>query len=339
MGELNEKNKKRMIYMGVLIGCVALGFVLGYWVKPTKKVLSTQAIRSHAKKYTFISPLLAVNRADIDTPSPIYTALDTSVKKYITDQTSSGGASDVSVYFINYGKSGSFALDENKAYSPASLLKVVVMVAYLKQSDTDPSILTRRLTYNPSIAQTSQSVPFEAPSMLVVGRAYTVEDLINKMIIDSDNGAMNLLLDNADSKYLNDFYTELGVHGPVEGSSASLYTISATDYSLFFRILYNGTYLSDDTSEKALSILSKSTYADGLIAGLPAGSLVAHKYGEHVNGTADHIDSVELHDCGIAYVKNGPYLLCVMTKGTSLPGLQATIAHISKMIYDDVSTK
>jgi beta-lactamase class A len=132
---------------------------------------------------------------------------------------------------------------------------------------------------------------------------------------------------------LNQVYTDLGLTPP--GDNAS-YTISAKDYSLFFRVLYNATYLNDTDSEKALSILSQVTFASGLVAGLPSGTVVAHKYGEYVNGNNDHVDSIELHDCGIIYSKKSPYLLCVMTKGQNLNGLQDVIASISKLVYTDI---
>jgi beta-lactamase class A len=189
------------------------------------------------------------------------------------------------------------------------------------------------LTYLPSIAQNLDSIPFEDPTKLTVGQTYVVNDLINKMIIESDNGAMNLLLSHIDNSYLSEIYTEIGLKAPAPGAP---YTISPADFSLFFRILYNGTYLSDASSEKALSILSQATFENGLLAGLPAGTTVAHKFGERIIGSGDQITSVELHDCGIIYANQGPYLLCVMTRGKSLNSLANTISNISKMVYQNL---
>lgn len=332
------KKEPRVVAALVCLFAAALGgFMLGYVVRPPK-IVTAQAVREKTTEYKFIHPLLFVARPDIATPSAQYAALAKSVTKYISSQISFGVITNASVYFIDYGKNGSFALNETEPYAPASLLKVVIMVAYLKKSESDPSLLKKEFTYYPSLAQSIESIPFETPSVLMVGRSYSVEDLINKMIIDSDNGAMNALLANIDNAYLDKVYDELGLQGP--SNTGAPYTISAKDYSVFFRVLYNGSYLANTTSEKALSILSNAAFRDGLAAGVPAGTVVAHKFGEHVNGEDGQIDSVELHDCGIVYLENGgPYLLCVMTKGPKLDSLEQTIGTISKMVYGGVTAK
>ncbi len=327
-------SKKTAVVLFVAAG-LAAGFLAGYMIKSRPEVVGSKSLREDTDQYKFIHPLLAVDRTDAGTPSPQYAALQKEVNAYINTQKNSGALTDASVYFINYGKSGSFALNQDEGYDPASMLKVVIMVGYLKESDTDPSILNQQFVYEPSIAQLLEAVPFEDPTKMTVGGTYVVSDLINKMIIDSDNGAMNLLLAHIDNAYLTSVYTELGLKAPEAGQP---FTISSAEYSLFFRILYNGTYLSDASSEKALSILSQATFANGLVAGVPAGTVVAHKFGEHITGSGDTIQSVELHDCGIVYTNGGPYLLCVMTRGKSLDQLQTTIAAISKMVYQQVSS-
>ena len=331
------EEKKKITRLRLLVGGVAL-FGVGAWVGYVSKHVpsSTQAIRENTTQYKFIHPLLAVGRPDISTPSSIYASLAKSVNTYIADEKSSGAITEASVYYINYGteKSGSFAITESAAYQPASLLKVVIMVAYLKLSDTDPSVLRKPLVYTQATAEQEAAVPYDDPSTLTVGETYSTEALVEKMIIDSDNGAMNVLLANMNPAYLNDVYTELGMHGPGDDFS---YTISTKDYALFFRILYNGTYITSESSEKALSLLSKATFKDGLVAGVPSGTVVAHKFGEHVNGTGNQIDSIELHDCGLVYPSNGPYLLCVMTKGKSLDSLKGFISTVSKMAYETVA--
>ena len=248
----------------------------------------------------------------------------------------SGTLSDASVYFINYGKSGSFAINQNAPYYPASLLKVIIMVAYLKEADANPAVMQQQFTYTQAIAQV-ETIPYEAPSELTVGISYTAQQLVDKMIIDSDNGAMGTLLANIPDAKIEQVFSDLGIPGPT--GDGSTYEISANDYSLFFRVLYNATYLSRASSEEALSLLSQATFKDGLVSGMPAGTLVAHKFGEHVTGTGADITSVELHDCGIVYVPNGPYLLCVMTKGPTLGNLETAIAGISKLVYADVSAE
>ena len=155
------------------------------------------------------------------------------------------------------------------------------------------------------------------------------------MIIDSDNGAMSLLIDNTDPRYITDLFAEMGITNPSDTSgSVDKYGISAKMYSLFFRVLYSSTIVNRDNSEKALELLSKTTFKNGISAGVPGDLTVAHKFGEHVSLPL----GIEFHDCGIIYYPKNPYLLCVMTKGDNVDELIAVISDISKKVYQAIST-
>jgi len=327
--------KKNIIRIIIFILCLSICFILGYEIKPTQ-TLPAKPIRENTDEYSFIHPLLATGISDTRNPTPIYANLAKKVQDFITNQKKLSNIDEASVYFINYGINGFFSFNEDENYAPASLLKVVIMVGYLKESDDNLNKLDKQFTYTSDISHAMESIPFESPTKLKIGYSYSVSDLIDKMITDSDNGAMSLLLGHIDNGYLNEVYTNLGLKAPEDGST---YTISAKEYSIFFRILYNATYLSKNSSEKALSILSKTTFGDGLVKDLPKNIVVAHKFGEHINTKGNLIDSIELHDCGLIYNTKGPYLLCIMTKGKTLESLTDTISKISKIVYDDVSLR
>jgi beta-lactamase class A len=322
-----------LVFIIALIMAGIGGFV-GYSIKKTA-LISTTAIRQNNTSFKFIHPLLAVGRPD-GMPTVGYESLAADTRTYINSAKDSGKVDTASVYFINYGKGGSFSINEAEPYYPASLMKVVIMVAYLKKADKDPSILRHSLIYTKNYDDLLDVNPFDEKSSLVIGKPYTIEQLIDSMIIDSDNGAMNLLLGSMDDTYLSQVYVDLGISQPEVDRD---YTISAKDYSLFFRILYNGTYISPINSERALATLAKATFKEGLVAGLPKGSVVAHKYGEHVLSSGGAANGFDLHDCGLIYNDNGTYLLCVMTKGKKLDDLKSTIAGIANIVSTAVAEK
>ncbi len=332
----SPKNTRKTMILGIGLTIISLlvGFSIGRHYKSVEFV-SSKSIRENDTDYKFIHPLLALDR-------PVDLAIDTSgglskdMNDLINKDESQNKISAASVYFVNYGSKsnvGFFAINRDDKYAPASLLKVVIMVAFFKEAETESSILNSELTYTPNISNLDDQ-PFDTATKLVIDKKYTVEDLINRMIIDSDNGAMNLLLSDMTDAYLNKVYLDLGLKGP---EINSVYTISVSDYSLFFRILYNATYLSHEYSEKALSILSKATFKDGIVAGLPQGTIVSQKFGEHINTQGTVIDSIELHNCGIVYLPNNPYLICVMTKGKNYDDLAAFIKDVSSLTYKYVS--
>ncbi len=329
---MDKRIKFKKFFVGVLI--LTIGFFIGYIVKPSQ-ILSSKAIREHTDKYKFIHPLLAVNRTTND-PSPAYKILASKIESLITDKIANGSITKASVYFIGYTDNGSFSVNDQEQYFPASMLKVVIMIAYLKESESDKSVLDREIVYTSDIKKNLEVIPFNTPTLLKVGHSYSVKTLIDKMIIDSDNGAKDTLLLNISDSYLNQVFSDLGISVPKDDTE---YKISVRDYSLFLRVLYNSTYLNDENSEKALIILSKASFKDGILSGLPAETVVAHKFGEHINGEEDKIDSVELHDCGIVYAPEHQYLLCVMTRGKTLSNLSGTIGEISKIVYDYLNKK
>jgi beta-lactamase class A len=71
------------------------------------------------------------------------------------------------------------------------------------------------------------------------------------------------------------------------------------------------------------------------VAGVPAGISVANKFGERelADGTR------QLHDCGIVYHPERPYVLCVMTKGASFEQLSRTVADVSQLVYREIDTE
>ena len=160
------------------------------------------------------------------------------------------------------------------------------------------------------------------------------------MIDNSDDGAATLLLANDDPNILTAVYRDLNIPAPGDKSD---FTISAQQYTLFLRILYSSTYLTEINSENALSIMSQSTYKDGISAGVPSDIIVAQKYGESLdtNTQGTTITGTELHNCGIVYAKNYPYTICIMTRAKGMVDqkqLTAIIKDISKIVYDYVDS-
>ena len=289
-------------------------------------------LRQKNNPYTYINPLLGYEVPGEVTEFNEYKPLQTAIQKSV--KTASPQLQSYSVYFRDLTLGRWVGINENTTYAPASMMKVAIMIAYFKEAEANPQILQQPLAYSTSTADEINGVPFETPSNLQVGKSYTVEQLIEAMIISSDNGAKNALLDNINVTDLDEIYTDLGLPNP---DNTNNYTISAKQYSVLLRILYNATYLSREYSEQALKIMSQAEYAQGLVAGVPKGTVVAQKFGENVDITNPAAPIISLSNCGIIYNPTHPYILCVMTKGSDLPTLQNAISGISKTVWDNVN--
>ena len=177
---------------------------------------------------------------------------------------------------------------------------------------------------------------------LTPGKLYSIDELIRAMIEGSDNNATALLFDYLNQDSLQDAFSDLGLKSLLsENTKNTSDIISVKSYSYIFRILYNSTYLSRELSEKALQYLSYADFNQGIVGGLPKGVIAAQKFGERTILAPDGVTPLrrELHDCGIVYYPEHPYLLCVMTRGEDFDTLANAIRSVSALVYGDVDKR
>ena len=277
----------------------------------------------HQSGYQYISPLLECADFHDIKKNELEEKLENLISKKIKDEE----ITYASIYFRDLNNGPWIGINEQENFTPASLLKVPLMIAYLKIAETAPQTLQEKILIDDSENKVlSQNIiPLKT---VASGQKYKVEDLINYMIEYSDNRAANALLQHINPDTLDKIYSDLGMKVPGDGQDENF--MSVRDYSSFFRILYNASYLNRDMSEKALKILTDSQFTQGLTAGVPDNIIVAHKFGERVLA-----EGKQLHDCGIIYKKNNPYLLCVMTRGNDFEKMSTAIKDFSDLVYTE----
>jgi beta-lactamase class A len=251
----------------------------------------------------------------------------------IEKETAAGHVEETAVYFRSLSDGLWFGIDERKAFSPASVLKIPVMLTYFKMAQDNPDILNEKIKYEPQ--DTKGVVPgVRQKSTAQAGKYYSVDELIRFLITESDNNADILLLRNLPPGALNDTFKEFGIdvnNIPPEGDFVSLKICSG-----FLRVLYNASYINEALSEKALRYLTESTYRDGIVAGLPENIVVAHKFGERFSSRTG---KRQLHEIAIVYYPANPYILAIMTKGTDYDSLSKVIRDISELTYKEVDAQ
>ncbi len=307
-----------------------LGFSLGkIGAKVDKASYRTSEVTQRNTTFKYISPLLdcgdyqASNLLNSDAKD-----IADSIQKYIDKAKSNGLANVVSVYFRDLSNGPYVNIDGGVSFVPGSLLKIPTAISVYRQAESDRSILDRKVTYKKSQEDYDMLQHYGPPKRMEEGKQYTIEDLIGLMLTYSDNNAAVAIFGSLNSRQFIETYTDLGVERPTD-DVAGPYKITTKNFASFFRILYNASYLNQEYSEHLLSLLAQSPFTKGLVAGVPKGVVVAHKFGEKTmpDGTQ------QLHDCGIVYKQNQPYALCIMTQGKDFDDLASVIAHISSIIY------
>jgi len=295
---------------------------------------SFRNIREDNEVYKFINPLIG-NVSAPATDVGIYSNIKDDIISYLKTEKNKGNLYDYSFHFRDLNTGLWFGENDMSAFFPASLFKFPIAIAAYKQVESEPLFLKKSAVYTAEISNINSSGKLNSESILTVGKTYTAEELVSIMILESDNGAKNLLLSIMDIGYIENLFEMLAV---IDHKEIKANEISSRKYSAFLRLLYGSTYLNEEHSEKILSMLEKSDFKDGLVAGVPANIPVAHKYGvyevdEIINGI--NRKTQQLHDCGIVYYSQNPYIFCFMTKGKDNKSLLEIISHVSKLVYDN----
>ncbi len=230
------------------------------------------------------------------------------------------------VYFSDLTQKGGLYRG-NETMPSASMIKVFILA--LAYQDIADGTLSRNETFT----LTRDNVV--GGSGTLQNRAYgtrvPLKELLEKMIIDSDNTATNILIDRLGMENINAYMQAHGYHSSVLRRKmmdlAALQAgrdnlTSVKDVGLLFKRLYNGTCVSPELDAEMLGIYDQQTDNDKIPARLPEGTVVAHKTGE--------VSDVR-HDGGIVYTSNGDYVLVIFTSDYyPYDG----IAALSRKIYD-----
>lgn len=320
-----------MLFIGAIFGFSLKNFQLEPSLAASKNLPSSQGeVRENSRGYAYVNPLLECDLGEAYLGAggvrPSRAALD----KKIGEIKKKGDASFVALYFRDLNNGPWLGINEREPFFPASLLKVPLMLSYYKLAETDPDIFNREVQIQGALTY-GEGQYFRPAETLDSSRLYTVNELIERTVTQSDNDAALLLYSALPGDPFQQLYRDLKIEFPVNDPESS---ITVRDYATFFRVLFNASYLRSDLSNQALETLTKSRFTQGLPAQLPKEISVAHKFGERqANGIQ------QLHDCGIVYYPNHPYLLCIMTRGTDPDRQTSAIADISKAVFDDIQSQ
>lgn len=240
----------------------------------------------------------------------------------------------IAVYFRDLNNGPWIGHREKKQYIPASLAKMPIVIAAFRQAEIQPGFLSRRIVFE-GLAEEQEPGFMNPESNMEPGKSYSVDELIRRMAKYSDNAAAKLLGRAIPPGLLERVYADLGVD-PQRLKNME-FSLSPKEYGSFFRVLYNASYLSKRFSAQALEYFDQSTFELGLVAGVPDGTAVSHKFGVWEDPSPARQLPLQLHDCGIVYHPQRPYFLCVMTAGKNYVDMTKAIAAVSRLAYEEVN--
>ncbi len=280
---------------------------------------------SRITSFKYTRPIIS---AEPECESPIFFPLKNALNSFIENEEKDGVVTSASVYIRDFEKGEWMAINEDRRYLPGSLLKVGILITWLRMSENQPGLLEKELVYH---GARGFSFPIEHYKSDTVkeGNKYKVKELLESMIANSDNRATLFLENIMDTNIFKKEFSDLGI--PQPSFTDNNFMLNVKDYSIFMKALFNSSYLNPKESEYAISLLTRSHFKEGLVKELPDSVLIAHKFGE-AGDSRIH----ELHETGMIYINNRPYLITVMTQGYDWNRLAQVISHISRLTYDNM---
>ncbi|MDD3875013.1 MAG: class A beta-lactamase-related serine hydrolase [Bacteroidales bacterium] len=276
----------------------------------------------------FTNPLLDCD-GEFNYINPI---LEKKLQEKVTELKRNVSINQISVYFRGLQGGNWFGVNEREKFIPAGLNQVPLMLSTFRLIEEHPSVLQDKFLFNETTEIFSKM-----DSNVVINdgtQVFDIYDVIEYMIKYSHNPTAGFLLDYSmkiDQRLIDNVFVDLGMTAP---SKNEIHQLTTKEYASFFRVLYNSSYLSRTHSEKALSILSETDFKDGIMKGIDDNIVIAHKSGFVTDDVV-----FQLHECGIIYFPDNPYILCVMVRGQNINEMANVIEQISKLTYEEIKSQ
>jgi beta-lactamase class A len=248
---------------------------------------------------------------------------------------------DVAVAFRSLDGRSSWFVRADEPFHAASTMKVPVLIELYHQARQgklrleDPLVIRNQFSslVDGSAYSLDASDDSEADLYRAVGSTRTLAQLSELMITVSSNLATNLLIERLGVDNIQRGVHALGADGMkvlrgVEDTKAFQAgvnnTTTARALARLLQAIADGEAVDPASSRAMSATLERQTFNEGIPAGLPPGTRVAHKTGD--------ITRIQ-HDAAIVYAPR-PFVLVVLTRGIAeQKESYALIAGITRQIY------
>lgn len=236
-----------------------------------------------------------------------------------------------SVGYKSLSNGDEFVINPESMYA-ASVIKIFIMASVYHQVNNNEITLDEKLVLKneDKVGGTGSLSGREG------GTEFTIRQLIEVMITESDNTSTNMLIDKLGFDKINAFIVDQGCKGTIlqrkmmdqERIDKRIENLtSAKDLILILERLYNGECVSPEYDEEMLGIMKKQKNRSRIPALLPQDTVVANKTGDL---------SRVVNDAGIVYTDKGDFIISVLSRDSSNPSQAGkTIAEIARVLFEE----
>ena len=227
-----------------------------------------------------------------------------------------------SIYIEDLDSGAMIDLNADQKCDAWSLLKLPILVTVLKKiemGEVDP----KKQVLLPDI-QVNTYGPEEIKELK--GKTTSLDVLLRRIMQLSDNKASFAVASLFKAEEFQHTLLALGITPAAPDLPRNtLPSVSPREFGNVFRNVYHHDYLSEASSQYALALMRETIFDSQIAKGLPSGMALSHKVGFNA-------DVGEFHDCGIVWYPNHPFILCVMSAGSTRGEADRVIAEIARRV-------
>jgi len=249
---------------------------------------------------------------------------------------------DVAIVFRTLDGKDAWFREADKVFHAASTMKIPVMIELFAEArrgrlSLDDTLVVRNEFHSildGSVYQLSPDDDSEQDLYKAEGETRTLRQLCELMITVSSNLATNLLIDRLGVENVRAMIHELNAGGMqlfrgVEDMKAYRMGLSNTTTARALDVMLDALArrraVDPRASREMVEILERQQFNDAIPAGLPPGTIVAHK-----TGSTSRVH----HDAAIVYAPR-PFVLVILTRGIEDQKQSAALmADIARTLYD-----
>jgi beta-lactamase class A len=250
----------------------------------------------------------------------------------------------IGVAYLNLETGAAYSHDDDVTFHAASTMKVPLMMALFQAIDDKQLRLDQPIAVRNQFQSLVDDSTFTLdpkddgdPELYqAIGSTRTVEELIRRMIVRSSNLATNLLIEQIGASRAQDLMLSLGAYSlkirrGVEDDKAFTAGINniatAGDLLIALAALVKGDTFKPASTARMIELLKAQEFNEKIPAGLPEGTVVAHKTGDI---TGFHHDAAIIFPPGTK-----PYILVVLTEGyPDETSANHAISEISRVVWE-----
>ncbi|WP_165072771.1 serine hydrolase [Paludisphaera rhizosphaerae] len=256
----------------------------------------------------------------------------------------SGAVVEIALHDLETGRAHLIRADE--PIHPASTMKVPVMLEAYRQAEAGLIKLDDQLEIKNQFASLVDGSPYtldaaddsETTLYKRIGGKAAVRELVLLMITESSNLATNILIEKLGAVNVTNFMKKLdagdlkvlrGVEDDKAFAAGMNNVGTARGLMTILTRLAEGTAVSKTADAAMMDVLRAQKFNDGIPAGLPKGTVVAHKTGSITN---------VYHDAAVVEPPGRkPFVLVVMTRGIEADhAARKVVAEIARAAYEEV---